>query len=450
MRLRIRNGFVIFLLWAGIVAAAPQTGKKEFMFRGTVEKVDANNRKLTVNGENTPGFMAAMIMTYGVDKTTKLTMKPGDQIEAKVYSGELTLYDVRVVGRTDANKLPDLSYVCNLPGQEGVLEDKPGNCPQSSVPLTPIRLVTAYSCLKVQTTPQENRGVCPVDHSELVPITAALYFTCANDSKVRELERGTCSDGSARIKTFERRAHGDHNPRHGGLFFMDNDNWHHLEGAFERPNVFRVYFYDDFTRPLSVAGFTAIAARTDGSTISLKPGRTKDRSTLEAPVPNTKLPVSFVLRVKFKADDKERLFNFTFDSYSKEPTGTPAAPPTPQPAVAAAPVGADGLPTTAPALLAELSSRAQNVKTLLDKGDLSAVWYSAIGAKDVALALEQNHIEELPESQRPKLVSAVRRLTMAAWQIDAAGDLGDKEKLTHIYTDFSAAVTDIRGIYGRR
>src|SRR5262249_50286669 len=161
------------------------------------------------------------------------------------------------------------------------------------------------------------------------PITAALYFTCANDSKVRELEPGRCSDGSVRTKTFERRAHGDHNPRHDGTFFMDNDNWHHLEGTFVRPNTFRVYFYDDFTRPLAIAGFSANAARTDangketGPRISLKPGGTKDRNTLEVPAPNAKLPVSFVLRVKFKPDDKERLFNFTFDNYSKEPAGGP-------------------------------------------------------------------------------------------------------------------------------
>jgi hypothetical protein len=321
-----------------------------------------------------------------------------------------------------------------------------------------------------------------VDKSALVPITAALYFTCTNDSKVREMEPGTCADGTTRIKAFERRSHGDHNPRHGGQFFMADDNWHHLEGTLVRPNIFRVFFYDDFTRPLRVNGFSGTVTKTDANgkavaaPIAIKPGRMRDRNTLEMPLPGTMLPANFTLRVKFKPDDKERLFDFSFSEYSKEPvagaprpqpavtTPAPAAPPTPAvPNVAPSPVTdnsnatppvsstpADGLPTTTAGLLAELAKLADNVTTVLQKGDLSGVWYPAIGAKDVALALEQDHINELAEAERPKLMSAVRRLTLAAWRIDSAGDLGNRELLLPLYKDFSAAVVEIQMIYATR
>src|SRR2546427_6121759 len=264
---------------------------------------------------------------------------------------------------------------------------------------------------------------------------------------------------------------------------MADDNWHHLEGTLVRPNVFRVYFYDDFTRPLLITGFSATVAKTDpngrdiGAPIAIRPGRTKDGNTLEMGIPGTTLPASFALRVKFKSDDKERVFDFTFPDYSNEPSAAPPATaqrlgpastaPAPAPqtngnaasgSVPLYPFTAAGnslapeevLPTTISELLAELEKRAQSVKTLLEQGNLSGLWYPAIGAKDVALALEQNHMNDVPEARRAEMASAVKRLTLAAWQIDAAGDLGNRERLLPLYRDFSAAIADIQTIYGTR
>ena len=80
-------------------AYAQQGGKKEHTFRGKVEKVDAKAKTLTVNGENVEGWMAAMTMSYAVDKEEVISkVKAGDQITAKVYDGDFkTLHDVQVI-----------------------------------------------------------------------------------------------------------------------------------------------------------------------------------------------------------------------------------------------------------------------------------------------------------------------------------------------------------------
>ena len=42
----------------------------------------------------------------------------------------------------------------------------------------------------------------------------------------------------------------------------------------------------------------------------------------------------------------------------------------------------------------------------------------------------------------------MKQLTLSAWQIDAAGDLGNKDKLQDLFVDFNAAVKEIQSLYG--
>ena len=312
-----------------LLTRAQSTAAQSYAFRGRVLSVNAAAGTLSVANENVQGWMTPMTMSYKADKPDVLkTLKAGDTITATVYGGDFTtLYNLKVTTANGAaDDLPPISYVCPTPAEASFLADQPGKCPVSGEALVAARLATAYSCLKNQVFIREAPGQCPMDKSQLVPITVAMYFTCKNDSRVRDMEPGTCADGTPRIKAFERRPHGDHNPRHGGdAVFMAIDQWHHLEGTFVPPGIFRFYLYDDMARPLSASNLSGRITMADsnarevGPSIPMVFGGTADHSTMEAPIQRVAFPVNIKLFVKFTPNDKEQVFDFTFRVYSREP-----------------------------------------------------------------------------------------------------------------------------------
>ncbi len=89
-------------------AQAQQSAKKAYALRGTVEKVDTTSKRLTVANEPIEGLMGAMTMAYAVDDADVISrLKAGDRITAKMYDGDSTLYEVKIVSQPAVTPSPD-------------------------------------------------------------------------------------------------------------------------------------------------------------------------------------------------------------------------------------------------------------------------------------------------------------------------------------------------------
>ena len=386
--------------------------------------------------------------------------------------------------------LPPVSYVCPMSEHAQVLEGVPGRCPICAMALVPVRIDQAWACPNHAAVIADKTGRCPLDKRDLMPVVVSLYWTCPEKPDEHLTEPGRCGNGRARKAIREQRAHGDHNPKHGGQFFMAADKWHHVEATHPRAGTLRVFLYDNFSKPLAVKGITgrAVTRETFDSrtsvtkeleVIALKPSR--DGQSFEAGVNLKTLPARVTLRMKFDPRLPEERFDFAFERYSLDPGGAalpetpattstravtvprPASPATPKlPAPPPEPVNtaqriaenastdflraSESLPSSAPELVAVLGEKHVEVKGLLERGQLAAIYVPALLGKDAALKLE-GHLSALPAQARVAVADAIRRLVLAAWQLDAFGDLGDQVKVTHAYEHFAAAAAIIMSAY---
>jgi hypothetical protein len=364
--------------------------------------------------------------------------------------------------------VPPISYTC--PMHPEIIDDKKGICPICKMDLVAIRLDSVWTCGSRPLAVIESKpGRCPIDGTPLVQVTAAVSWTCPGSDK-DSMSPGACPDGSPMQRKYAPRAHGNHNPQHGGQFFMAADNWHHLEGIYLPPGIFRLHFYDDFTKPLPVAQVRAMKAE-----VVMKDPRTGEQKSvplvrsgryLQATIGKLPVPAAMYAHVQFKPDAPHNRFDFTFDDYSREPKATPtatmtsAAPlPTPAPASAmpaatasATSSGVDPalvplpIPDTVPEMLSQLRTRTEQIRAIIDRGSFASIYVPAFQAKDLALALDE-HKQELPADRRKIVEPAITRLVRCAWMLDAFGDIGNKQQITEAYDMFVAASRDIQAAF---
>jgi hypothetical protein len=123
-------------------------------------------------------------------------------------------------------------------------------------------------------------------------------------------------------------AHQDHDAKHGGAFFMALDEQHHLEGILVSPGTFRVFLYDDHSRPVSASEVGKAVAKVtwgaqDNAPVTvMKPSA--DGSVLESIAPTTvNFPLELTLVIRFPgapANSQPELFTFPFAKFTDQQT----------------------------------------------------------------------------------------------------------------------------------
>jgi hypothetical protein len=341
-----------------------------------------------------------------------------------------------------------------------VLEAKKGACSICGMDLEPVRLVLVYTCPIHAVIEQAKPGKCRICSRDLMQKTAALTFTCAGNRDVSQLEPGKCADGSAMVPRYTARAHGDHNPKHGGIFFMAPDNWHHLEGTYPAPGRFRLYVYDDFSKPIGTAQARKVRGRVVTKEIfDPKTGTTRELAAtplvlarngafFEARIEPIALPAKMTAKISFTSEDKESRFDFAFPAYSSTPppvaqtsSVNTAAPTAARPD--SNPVSASEAPGN---LLTDLKARSAEVESLLTSGTLGGVYVPALQAKDLALEIQTSEPAAVQEAIEP----TVKQIVLAAYQLDTYGDLGDAEKAQEAFRRMRAAVAQLDSLVSER
>jgi len=211
--------------------------------------------------------------------------------------------------------LPPLSWTC--PMHPEVVDDQHGKCPICSMELTPVRLELTWSCqLHLDAITERQPGRCRICGRQLVKVVKALSFACPAHAKVNDINPGRCPiDRRTLVAKYSLRPHGDHNPKHGGNFVMAPNNWH-LEATHPAASQFRLYVYDDYSRPFIPKGFTSrIVDRDRSIPFKAAPGG----SFLQAHLADAALPSTIVVKARFEEKQPEYHFDFQFYDYSKEP-----------------------------------------------------------------------------------------------------------------------------------
>ena len=327
-----------------------------------------------------------------------------------------TLAVLPQVLRSESNLIFTAQRVWMCPLHPETHEDGPGSCEVWRRPREQKTVAYRWACPMHSHVGVPEGGVCPVCGMDPIVTTVELFWRCEAHPEESGSEPGKCPvDGKDLTLASRVLAHGDHNPRHGGIFFMAPDRHHHLEGTLSRQSLFRLYLYDNYTEPLPPD-----AARARVGDRSLAPG--SDGESPEVRVADLGQPAEIVAHVDF--GDGEERFDFIFTTDSVPPQ-----------------LPVLEIPQTSGEMLAAIVERDTRIRALMRLGAWTQLYVPALQAKQLAMAFDA--------ATGGELALHVKRLVRGAWLLDVYGDLGSRPGIEEAYTLFAEGVAGLRSAGAR-
>lgn len=92
---------------AKVTTEAKDASVKRYNLTGRVVSIDKSNQSINIDGDEIPGFMAAMTMPYQVKDASILEkVSPGDQIKAEIVVGNEGVHLQNVVATKTPSQTP--------------------------------------------------------------------------------------------------------------------------------------------------------------------------------------------------------------------------------------------------------------------------------------------------------------------------------------------------------
>ncbi len=340
------------------------------------------------------------------------------------------------------------AFVCIEHAEHGAMDLEPGTCRRCGRPYEAALTRLVYRCATHEQVLADAKGSCAVCGAEMRAQRMALMWECDEHGLV-SLDGGGCPRcGRELLESLVALPHGDHSPRHGGLFFMAPDRWHHLEGALVANDTFRLYLYDNFTRPMGtggVSGFVQVGRITQDGDVELAETRhplrpVPDTNYFEVTSRELRPPLDLALSLYlFGGDGDPDRFDFTFTGLSKDPAEASGGD-SPRTDIRVE------IPGTLQEVLAAIDERREEVRRHLEARRLDLLYKPALEAKELTLALEA-YGPDAPAAGRSELARALYETVRGAWLLDARGDLGDLAGAREAYDVFASGLDRLKAVF---